>query len=155
MSTLIWLHIITWIKKCWVFCENLHNTSCHLFQENTQCRLAVEVTKLVTSFLLAAEVTKFDWHFPAWALSAHSATFVTSEVTICHLKSVSESWTRLGSVQCLLFGASLMRSQITPSPPIIDPYGQRLLQLLRISRCCEYKLWRHNFSKNSKMDQKV
>ena len=42
----------------------------------------------LTSFLLAVEVTKFGWPFPAWALSAHSATIVNSEVIWSHLKSV-------------------------------------------------------------------
>ena len=42
----------------------------------------------LTSFLLAVEVTEFGWPFPAWALSAHSATIVNSEVIWSHLKSV-------------------------------------------------------------------
>ena len=42
----------------------------------------------LTSFLLAVEVTEFGWPFPAWALSAHSAIIVNSEVIWSHLKSV-------------------------------------------------------------------
>ena len=36
-----------------------------------------------------------------------------------------------------------MRSQITPSPPIIDPYGQRLLDLLRLHECSLHRIRRH------------
>ena len=85
-TTLLWNQIITWIKWYWVFWENIDDSSSHLFQENTQC-------------LLAGEVTKWSDFLPIGCWSHWIWLTLPCLSLVCPFCHYSELWSHLKSLE--------------------------------------------------------